>query len=182
MNGHLRLAVAAAAVVVVAAGGVYLLNPGRPADSVGGPGPTATPSPTASSAFMSGGTITLTDEGCTWDGKPTVLRNGTRLVIEMRNETDTFGNFGYYKLDTDRTWAEAAAWVEGEDEALQTGAEQEAPADFAIELHSVDAEALQESRLTTIARPGTYGVVCSANEPPPGAVFHVYLVGPLEVE
>lgn len=29
--------------------------------------------------------------------------------------------------------------------------------------------------------PGTYGIVCSSNEPPPGLVFAVYLVGPLEI-
>lgn len=186
VNGHLRLTLAAAAVIVAAAGGIYLLSPGGPSTSVGGPGPTASPSPTASpratSAFVSAGTITLTDKGCNWDGKPTVVGDGARIRIETRNETNTFGNFGFYKLDPDRTWTEAAAWVVAEDEALQTGIEQDTPADFAVELQSVDAEAFEQSVLMTTTRPGTYGVVCSANEPPPGAVFHVYLVGPLEVE
>jgi hypothetical protein len=138
------------------------------------------------------GTIVLTADGCEWDhphgsgltvpsqsiGDPPFI-----LTIDVRNETATFGNFGLYRLDDDRTWEEAAAWVVAENDALRTGADHE-PADFAVEYATVDSPAGLNSGLAWVNQgvlPGTYGVVCSANEPPPGAVFNVYLVGPLGI-
>ena len=189
MNGFTRIALAAAAVAVVAIGGVYLLNP-SPGGSIGGPlaTPTPTPSPTPSPPTFptpmppNAGTITLTDRGCTWD-RPDARWIGPALVsINVSNETETFGNFALYKLDEDRTWAEAAAWVIADNEALETGVPHDAPADFAVEQANADALAGLQNRIDIALGTGTYGVVCSANEPPPGAVFNVYLVGPLEVE
>jgi hypothetical protein len=190
MNGYTRLALTAAAVVVAAVGGIYLLSPGQPSGNVGGPGPSPTPTPTPAptqspSPFaIEAGTITLTDGGCVWAGNPGSLTSPSLVSIDVANETDTFGNFAMYRLTPDFLWEDAAAWVLAENEALQTGVENPlGPADFAIESANADAVAQTESRLAEFYPiPGTYGVICSSNEPPPGEVFGVYLVGPLRVE
>ena len=190
MNGPTRLAIMAATVVVVALGGIYLVNPGSEG-SIGGPGPSvapsATPSPTAAPTPTpipaNAGTITLTDTACTWDGNPSPF-SSPEVGIHFVNETNTFGNFGFYRLEEGSTWEDAVAYIIAENEALQAGAEANpsGPPDFVIDYGNVDTEALKEGDLLVTVSPGTYGVVCSSNEPPPGAVFAVYLVGPLEVE
>ena len=189
MNGYTRFALAAVAVLVVAVGGIYLVRPGSDG-SFGGPGPspsptpqpTPTPSPSPTPEPPTAGTITLTDAGCTWVGNTSPVTDQTRIVIAVRNDTATFGNFTLYKLNEGRTWDEAAAWVTAENEALVAGEPRDVPADFATEYATADALAGLENRLVATVSTGTYGVMCSANEPPPGAIFNVYLVGPLEVE
>lgn len=190
MNGFTRLALAAAAVVAVALGGIYLVNPG-PGGSIGAPGPSATPTltptPTASPRPTprpaNAGTITLTDDGCTWDGNPSPLTLPKYVGIDFVNETNTFGNFGFYKLEQGYPWADAVAYIVAENEAVKTGTENPfGAADFAIDYGNVDTEAFKENQLRITVSRGTYGVVCSSNEPPPGAVFDVYLVGPLVIE
>ena len=46
---------------------------------------------------------------------------------------------------------------------------------------SVDAPERKQYPATLTLNRGTHGIVCSSNEPPPGLVFAVYLVGPLDV-
>jgi hypothetical protein len=191
MNGYARFALAAVAVVAVALGGIYLLNP-APGGSIGGQGPAPTPSlsPTPTASLdptpepANAGTITLTDDGCTWDQPDARWIGTTEVRIDFVNETNTLGNFGFYRLKEGSTWEDAAAYIIALNEVIQAGAEDPplGPPDFVIDYGYVDTEAFQEGRLGTIVSPGTYGVVCSSNEPPPGAVFAVYLVGPLEVE
>lgn len=149
-----------------------------------GPMPTPTPTPTQTSGTAEFGTVTLTDEGCTWDRNQTRIFGPRLLAIDVVNETDTFGNFRLYRLTTGYAWEDAAAWVIAENEAIQTNTLNPlGAADFAIEVASVDALAFEQSRLARNAEiRGTYGVLCSSNEPPPGEVFGVYLVGPLEIE
>lgn len=186
MNGYTRAALTATAVVVAAVGAIYLLSPGQPSGSVGGPGasPTPTPTPRPSPVAIEAGTITLTDEGCTWIGNPSPVAQPVILTIDVVNETDTFASFDLYRL-TAGTWDDAAAWILAEHEAYQTDPGREIrAADFAEQItDGFDAVAFAKSRLTHDVRiPGTYGVVCSSNEPPPGAVFGIYLVGPLWTE
>jgi hypothetical protein len=178
MNGSTRLALGAAAIVIVAVGGIYLLGGLRPTGSVGGPGPSPSPTPTSN---VNGGTITLTASGCTWTGNPGTAKTGL-LIIEVVNQTADFGNFGFYLLDESKaTWDQAAAWMEAEDAALNGGASHP-PQDFAIDRGNADAPAGTSARLILTPTTGTFGVVCSTNEPPPGKVFHVYLVGPLVIQ
>ena len=184
MTGYTRLALTAAAVVVAALGGIYLLSPGPWGVGIGGPGPTPTPTSTPTLGTAEFGTVTLTDEGCTWDRTQSRIFGPRLLAIDVVNETDTFGNFRLYRLTTGYAWEDAAAWVIAENEAIQTNPSKPmGAADFAIEVAGVDALAFEQSRLATNADVrGTYGVLCSSNEPPPGAVFGIYLVGPLVIE
>jgi hypothetical protein len=188
MNGFTRLAVTAAALVIAAVGGIYVLGPGQPSGGVGGPAATPTPAPTSTPGPTSippnAGTITLTDDGCTWAGNPGSLTDPRLVSIDVVNETDTFGNFGMYRLTPGYLWDDASAWIDAEHEAYRTGTENPlGPADFAIDVANSDAVANTQSRLARASPvPGTYGVVCSSNEPPPGLVFGVYLVGPLVIE
>jgi hypothetical protein len=73
-------------------------------------------------------------------------------------------------------------WVTAENEALIAGEPRDVPADFATDRATSDALAGLENRLVATVSTGAYGVMCSANEPPPGATFNIYLVGPLEVD
>jgi hypothetical protein len=182
MSDTTRLAITAATIVVVAVGGLYVAGLIGPGGS-GGPGPTATPIPTPSSAQpIALGTVTLEDDGCTWDGNPGSLEassNPLRATVDALNETDTFANFGIFRLDKG-SYEEAEAWILRENDALHGGPSQ-SPQDFATEVATIDAPDGREYAANLALAPGTYGIVCSSNEPPPGLVFAVYLVGPLEI-
>ncbi len=187
MPNTIRALVAIAIVAVVGVAAFSLLNPSpgpggplpAPAPS---PVPSATPIPTQTVAEL--GTITLTADGCTWVGSPGSIEAATAPVIgrvAVVNETDTFANFGIYRLNDGRTWSEAQAWVLEENDALH-GGPSHPPIDFVTDVGSIDApERGPSSANVTLSGGGTYGVVCSSNEPPPGLVFAVYVVGPLEV-
>lgn len=190
MNTYTRLAAAAIVAVIAIGGAIYVLNP-RGGFGPGGPAatpvPTATPAPTVTlqptPTVLLTGTITLTDTGCTWTGKPTSLTasGGSAIVrFAVRNETDTFGNFGIYSLKEGRTWEEAAAWILVDNESLH-GGPSHPPQDFATDVGNLDAPERQDYTTEEVLGPGTYGIVCSSNEPPPGEVFAIYLVGPLEI-
>lgn len=127
MTTYSRLAAAAIVAVVAIGGAIYLLNPPGgfgPGAPTTPPAPTATPMPTRSIVpTVQAGTITLTDEACTWANKPSpIAANGGRVLVQftVRNETDTFGNFGIFHLDSG-TWEDAAAWMLVENAALHGG-------------------------------------------------------------
>jgi hypothetical protein len=185
MPNSMRLA---AAIVIVAVAGAALTLLNR-APRSGGPGPSPTPSlaPTASAAptetLVDLGTITLTDAGCTWTGNPGSVVAAVEPVIgrvAVVNETDTFANFGIYRLEDGFPWADAADWIATENAALHGGPSQP-PADFVTVAGSIDAPDRKQYPSTLTLNHGTHGIVCSSNEPPPGLIFAMYLVGPLEV-
>jgi hypothetical protein len=180
---------AVAAIAIVAIVGVAALTVLNRAPGQGGPAPsptlspppTATPVPTPTVVDL--GTITLTDEACTWAGNPgSVEAASTPMIgrVAVVNETDTFANFGIYRLNDGHTWEEAADWVLAENAALH-GGPSHPPQDFATDVGTIDAPDRGQYPGTLTLDAGTHGVVCSSNEPPPGLVFAAYLVGPLEV-
>ena len=182
MTTYTRLAAAAIVAVIAIGGAIYLLNP-RGGIGPGGPTPPATPTPAPTQSDGQIGTITLTDDACAWEGNPSpITATGGRVLVRfsVRNETDTFGNFGIYRLNPDRTWAEAEAWMIAENAALD-GGPSHPPQDFATDVANVDAPERREYPASITLGPGTFGIVCSSNEPPPGEVFAVHLVGPLEI-
>ena len=133
-------------------------------------------SPTA--AALDGGTITLTDDDCTWDANPGSIPEG-RLTIAVVNETDDHGLFIVHKLRPGRTFDEGRAAITAIQEALKTGAEW--PDEVSDAIADVTAEAGQHDDATLVTTAGTFGVVCSANTSPTGDIMTVFLVGPLEV-
>jgi hypothetical protein len=183
MSRYLRLPAAIAIVAIVGVAVIALL-PRAP--GFGGPGPSPTPSavPNPTQSVVDLGTITLTDTGCTWTGNPGSIVASIQPVIgrvTVVNETDTFANFGIYRLDEGYPWADAAAWIIDDNASLQ-GGPSHPPQDFATDVGTIDApERGQYPGTVTLQAGGTHGVVCSSNEPPPGLIFAVYLVGPLEV-
>ncbi len=186
MPTYMRLA---AGIAIIAVAGVAALMLSNRGPGIGGPGPSPTPglvptqTPAPTGTVIDAGTITLTDDACTWDGNPGLIASSTEPVIarvSVVNETDTFGNFGVYRLD-DGSWADAAAWVARENDALHGGPSQ-APPDFVTDVGNIDAPERRQYPATLTLGPGIHGIVCSSNEPPPGEVFGVYLVGPLEVQ
>jgi hypothetical protein len=191
MSDTTRLAAIAATVVVVAVGGLYLVSLNSSGEP-GGPGPTATPTSAATGHL---GTITLHGDGCTWDANPGSVEHRSqspfasgrppeplRATLDIVNETDTFANFGMYRVDDGYPWADAAAWILRENEAMHGGPSQP-PQDFATQTGSLDAPERGRQTVNVAFWPGVHGVVCSSNEPPPfpGDVYAIYLVGPLEI-
>jgi hypothetical protein len=140
---------------------------------------TLTPAPPSpSAAVVDAGTITLTDDGCTWEGNPGSMRAG-RVSIAASNETDDYGVFILHRLHPDRTFEEGRALIASIQEALKTGAEWPDAVSDAIDEGAAAAGASGDIAAVTTA--GTYGVVCSANTSPTGDILRVFLVGPLEV-
>lgn len=186
MNGNGRLAgVALVAVIAIGAATAFAILNRTP--GVGPPGPTATPSlpPSPSQLDIGLGTVTLTAAGCTWDGNPSIITVATEPFIgriTVVNETDTFANFGIYRLADGRTWEEAESWITDVNEELHGGPIASTPAgEFNTEVGNIDAPARRQYESTLVLNAGTHGIVCSSNEPPPGLVFAAYLVGPLEI-
>ena len=182
MPTYMRLPAAIAIVAIVAVAFIALL-PRAPGFGSPGPSPTpsANPNPTQSTVDL--GTITLTDTDCTWTGNPGSIDAALEPVLghlAVDNQTDTFGNFGVYRLIDGHTWAEAEAWYVADQEAANTGASPP-PVDFVTDAGNIDAPERQEYPSTLTLNAGIHGVICSSNEPPPGEVFAIYLVGPLEI-
>ena len=138
--------------------------------------PTASPGPTAAGTDV--GTITLTDEECTWEANPGSVAEG-QLTLTVRNQTDDHGVFLVHKLRAGKTFDEGRAAIAAIQEALKTGAEW--PQEVSDVISEATAEAGDDSAVTVEATAGTLGVVCSANTSPTGDILTVYLVGPLEV-
>lgn len=136
----------------------------------------ASAGPTAQ--IVDGGTITLTDDDCTWDENPGSMPEG-RLDIAIQNETDDFGVFQVHNLHTGRTFDEGRALIATIQEALKTGAEW--PEAISDPIGEGTADAGSSSEFTVVPIAGTLGVVCSANTSPTGDILMVFLVGPLEV-
>ena len=182
MPNSMRLA---AGVAIVAVAGVVAIALLPRAPGFGGTGPTpppsASPNPTQPGVDL--GTITLTDTDCTWTGNPGSIDGSLGPVIgkvTIDNQTDTFGNFGVYRLIDGYTWADAEAWCIADREAAQTGASPP-PVDFVTDAGNIDAPERGKYPSTLGLTAGVHGVMCSSNEPPPGEVFASYLVGPLEI-
>jgi hypothetical protein len=183
MPKSMRLAAGIAIVAVAGVVAIALLPRGP------GPGPTPTPSlvpsasPNPTQTVVDLGTITLTDTACTWTGNPGSIDAALEPVtgqIAVDNQTDTFGNFGIYRLIDGYTWADAEAWYAADQAATITGASPP-PVDFVTDVGSIDAPQRREYPSTLTLNAGIHGVICSSNEPPPGEVFAIYLVGPLEI-
>ena len=137
---------------------------------------TGSPSPTA--PVVDGGTITLTDDNCTWEANPASVSEG-RLTLAVRNETDDHGVFIVHKLRPGRTFDEGQTVIAAIQEALKTGAEW--PQEVSEAIVEATAEAGQDGDVTMVTTAGTFGVVCSASTSPTGDILTVFLVGPLEV-
>jgi hypothetical protein len=188
MPTYLRLAAGIAVIAILGAAALAVLNR-APAFGGPGPGPSPTPSvaPVASAiptqAVVELGTITLRDDGCTWEGNPGSISAAVGPVIgrvAVLNETDTFANFGVYRLEDGYPYADAEAWIVAENEFLH-GGPSHPPQDFATDVGNIDAPERRQYPSTLSLDAGVHGIVCTANEPPPGLVFAAYLVGPLEV-
>ena len=128
--------------------------------------------------IVDGGTITLTDDDCTWEGKPGPMSEG-RLTLAARNETDDYGVFMVHKLRPGRTFDEGRAAIAAIQDALKTGAEW--PEEISDVVTEATAEAGLDSDIIVLTTAGTFGVVCSANTSPTGDILTVFLAGPLEV-
>ena len=121
--------------------------------------PAARPSPEQ----VEGGTITLTDDGCTWEGNPGPL-SGAQAKVEIRNETDDFGAFFVHRLKPEFTWQDGVDAIAAIVAAHEAG---EDWPNWASNLTSVMSEATADAGATSTAvigpTAGIHGVVCSAS-------------------
>jgi len=161
------------------AGALFVLSLGGAA--LGGcppsqPPPTAGPSPESVDA----GAITLTDDGCTWEGNPGTVPSG-RVSIELSNETDDYGVFIVHRLKPEFTWDDGRDAIDAIQVALAAG---EDWPNWSTNVSTVEGEGAAEAggtgEVSISATAGAYGVVCSSNTSPTGDILTVFLVGPLE--
>lgn len=145
------------------------------------PSPSIAASPTPEAEPVAGGTITLTDASCAWDGNPGSVA-GAPVAIDVRNETADYGAFFVHRLKPEFTWQDGVDAIAAIQAAMAAG---EDWPNWASNLSSVQGEAFAEAGERAVARipalTGIYGVVCSANTSASGEVLTVFLAGPLEV-
>jgi hypothetical protein len=182
MSTHLRSRSLPRALGVALLGAAAAVGGCQPSDSSDGgaspPSSVAVASPSPTAAVVDGGTITLTDDACTWDANPGSMSAG-RLTLVVRNQTDDFGVFIVHKLRPGRTFDEGRAAISTIQAALKTGAEW--PEEISDPLSEATADAGLDSDVAVVTTEGTLGVVCSANTSRIGDILTVFLVGPLEV-
>ena len=92
------------------------------------------------------GSITLTDDDCTWEANPGSMPEG-RLTVAVRNETDDYGLFIVHKLRPGRTFDEGRAAIAAIQKALKTGAEW--PEEISDAIAEATAEAGRDGDVTT---------------------------------
>ena len=141
------------------------------------PPPSASPTP----APVAGGTITLTDDGCTWADNPGSV-SGRETTLEIRNKTDDYGVFNVHRLKPEFSWQDGQAAIAAIQDAIAAG---EDWPNWASNVSDVVAEGFATADSVSVvvvpATAGTFGVVCSANTSSAGDVLTVFLAGPLEV-
>ncbi|HZM73108.1 MAG TPA: hypothetical protein VFC71_06995 [Candidatus Polarisedimenticolia bacterium] len=139
------------------------------------------PSATAAPEAVAGGTITLTDDGCTWANNPSSV-SGRETTLEIRNETDDYGAFFVHRMKPEFTWQDGEAAIAAIQDAI--AADEDWPnwaSNVSVVVSEGDAAAGGVDVVGVPAANGTYGVVCSANTNSQGDVLTVFLAGPLEV-
>jgi hypothetical protein len=183
MFGYLRSRSLTGALLIASLGGAALggCQPSGAARETASPSPLVSAPPSPPAAVVDGGTITLTDDDCTWDDSPGSVRAG-RVAIEVVNETDDYGVFEVHRLKPEFTWDDGRDAIAAINDALEAG---EDWPNWATNVSTLEGEGAADARGTELASvtlaAGTIGVVCSANTSPTGDVLSVFLVGPLEV-
>jgi hypothetical protein len=177
LDSSIRRSLLAIALVASAAGGCQAAAP------TPSPTPTANPTPTfePTRAVADGGTIVLSDTGCSWTVNPGAIPAG-RLSLIVRNETDDYATFDVHRIKDGRTWEDGQEAILMIQEALRSGSgwpeEVFDVSDFVVDGF---ADAGADDTIEFNARSGTFGVVCSATAGPTGDVLKIYLAGPLEI-
>jgi hypothetical protein len=141
------------------------------------PPPSASPTP----APQAGGTITLTDDDCTWADRPESV-SGRATTLEIRNETDDYGAFFVHRMKPEFSWQDGEAAIAAIQDAIAAG---EDWPNWASNVSVIVVEGFADAGAGSVvvvpATTGTYGVVCSANTSSQGDVLTVFLAGPLEI-
>ena len=132
-------------------------------------------------APVSGGTITLTDNDCTWADNPESV-SGRETTLQIRNETDDYGAFFVHRLKPEFNWQDGEAAIAAIQDAIAAG---EDWPNWASNVSVIVAEGVADAGAGGVVgvpgTTGTYGVVCSANTSSRGDVLTVFLAGPLEI-
>ncbi|MCI0581295.1 MAG: hypothetical protein L0227_00125 [Chloroflexi bacterium] len=172
-DSSIRRSLLALALAVFVAGGCQAASP-TPEPT---PAPTLQPTPAA----IDGGTVTLTDTECTWEGNPGSV-SGAQVTIELQNDTDDFGVFFVHRLKPEFSWQDGVDAIAAIQAAM--AADEDWP-NWASNLTTIvserQAEAGGTGEVVVGPTPGTIGIVCSANTDARGTVLTVFLAGPLEV-
>lgn len=120
--------------------------------------------------------LTLTDDGCAYDGPPTVA-SGT-FTVETENQTDHYGAFAVAGIAEGSTLDNLEAYVdEAQTTFDDTGTLPEPPA-FYSQAVRAGVEADATGRLPADVPAGTYALMCFVDDLP---TWRGYVAGQLDV-
>jgi hypothetical protein len=109
--------------------------------------------------------LTLTDDGCAYEGAPAVSSTET-FEAEVVNESSELGAFEIAKLDDGHTFAEVEAYVESERQRIADGLEIAGPPLFVTLGARAQTASGESGTLVSTVTPGTWVLWCAQNHPP----------------
>lgn len=117
-----------------------------------------------------GGRVTLTEDGCTYEGDETPPSTET-FEAEAENQSSKLGAFEVWRIDEGKTFADVDAFVESARQRLADGLEVLGPpVELLTQMTRAMAAPGESAMLVATVGPGQYVISC-AHEHPPTAVF-----------
>lgn len=120
--------------------------------------------------------VTLTEDGCSYDG-PESVEAGT-VSIELENASDANGVFELLRLGRSTTFEQLEAHVAEEQQRIDGGLQPLGPPDTVTVVLPLEVDPGQVGELSSSLTAATYAITC-ANGPPTTAL---YVTEPFEVE
>lgn len=147
-----------------------------------GTSPSADSTSIASASPTAAGTVTLTDDGCTFVG-PGTAPAGPAFMIEVVNTTAEASGFDLYRLHVDTDYAEWVAYNDAAQESFEQGGE--GPGDPVSIADPIDLQVAVGAGASGTMRAipggaGTYALQCWIF--PAAGVSSLFSAGPLVIE
>jgi hypothetical protein len=119
--------------------------------------------------------VTLTDDGCSYDG-PGSFEAGT-VSLELENQSDENGVFTLLRLEPSTTYEQLEAHVAAAQQRIDAGQAPLGPPESVTVVLPLEVDPSQVGELSSILTAATYAITC-ANGPP---ATTLQVAGPFEV-
>ena len=120
--------------------------------------------------------LTLTDDGCAYDG-PDIVTDGA-FAADLENQTEHFGTFAIGALAEGSTLTDLEAYVEKEQQRWDETRELRGPPGFYTQAVRVGVPAGDRGLLPADIEPGTYALTCFVDDVP---TWRAYVAAQLDV-